>query len=303
MGQIRHRRAAISTAHARLGSALRHARESAGLTTRSVPKGDGFYSSGHISLVEAGAVAASPELVETYGEFGKCAPELRALLELADAARQAAGRSRRQGGRPRLSAPPQDPAEVTHRHQVQEHYTVLTQETDYRFDTTGAIAEMTCSAAIRAKTPGVRLAYSGFTYPADPRPGVLSIEPVSGAPSAHVRESASGAIAAYFDLGRELHPDDEQAHTLVFRLSVASPVRSAPRLRYFADRGTTELTVRAWFPSPAEPDAVWWFATADVVDAEHRDPDRDLPPSSPGFYARTFDQLVPGWCYGFAWAW
>ncbi|HEY7223674.1 MAG TPA: hypothetical protein VH561_08815 [Micromonosporaceae bacterium] len=303
-GRQPRRRPPITEAHARLGAALRTVRKTAGLTTRQIPKApDGCYSSGHISLVEAGAVAASPELVEAYLVFSTTPGELRSLYQQALAATREAGRRRRQGHLAARAGPPRDPGSITDRQQVQEHYIVVAQEADYRFHPTGSIRDVLLTSWIRATSPGVRLVYGGFSYLTDPRRGVLSVEPVAGGRLAEMQESETGAIKAYLETDRDINPDDSQPYRISYRLKVDSPQRSVPRLRYFADEGTKQLRVRAEFPASVDPGVLWWFAAPGAIDAEYRDPRRKLRPGTGGVYHRTFDDLVPGWCYGLTWSW
>lgn len=297
-------RRAISEAHARLGTALRLARVTARLTTRQIPKdGTKFYSSGHISLVEAGAVAASPELVDAYVDAGGDGTELRALHEQALAATRDAGRVRRQGRPAQVATrPPREASAVRDRREVQQHYVVVAQDASYTFSPSRAIRELVCTVRIRAKVSGVCLYHAGFAYPTDQRPGVLAVETISGGALAEVRESPSGAIAVYFRLDHDLDPGDPQPHDLSFRVGVNSDVPAAPRLRYFADAGNEQLSIRVDMSAAGTPGSLWWFAAPDVVDAEHADSRRRLVPHDGGYH-RTFERMVPGWCYGFAWTW
>jgi hypothetical protein len=299
---------AISDAHARLGRALRATRTGAGISTRRVPKDPGgqrHYSSGHISLVESGTTTPSPELLDAYLAMpGGDTPELRRLFDQMQEAVRAAGRRRRQpGGDAPGARPPHDMTEVGSRHDVQQHYVVVSTEADYRFGPTGAIRDVLCTVTLRARNRGVRLYYTGFSYPTDQRPGVLRIEPRSGAGTAAFQESPSGAVGGYFQLDRAISPDDLEPYTLVFAVVVDSERRAAPRLRYFATGGCDQLILRAGFEAPAEPEPVWWFAVPDIIDAEHPAPGQVVPRTPTGRHERRFDRLVPGWCYGFAWTW
>ena len=107
----------------------------------------------------------------------------------------------------------------------------------------------------------------------------------------------------YLRLDRDLAPDDPDSYTLSFRVQVHSTVRAAPRLRYFADVGDERLVLRANFAPAASPPAVWYFAAADVIDAEHRNPAHEVQQVDAGQYEWVFDRLVPSWCYGFVWTW
>jgi hypothetical protein len=192
---------------------------------------------------------------------------------------------------------------VTSRHEVQQHYVVVSHDAHYTFSDNGAIEELVCEISLRAITPGVRLYHCGFGYPSDQRPGVLSIEQILGATAADIRESPTGAIAVYLLLDRALHPADPEPYVLSFQVTIRSERPSGPRLRYFADAGNEQLRLRADFHALAAPALLWWFAAADVVDAEHFLPAHQLKATAGDrlSYERTFDRLVPGWCYGFAW--
>jgi hypothetical protein len=307
---------AISEAHAQLGAALRATRERAGVSTRAVAKvrsaaagespiAPGHYSSGHISSVEAGATAPSPELIEAYAALPCADPgQLRSLHERMVAATRAAARRRREGVETEPEAiPPRSMEDVGDRHDVQRHYVVVATEAEYRFGPTGAVREVEITVAIRATADGARMYYTGFSYPADQRTGVLRAEAVAGAELLAAQESPSGALACYFRLERDLSPEDRDAYRLSFRLSVRSEARAVPCLAYFPTRGGERLQLRASFDAAARPGSVWWFAVPDLIDAERPAPGQELPGNPAFSFARSFDRLVPGWCYGVAWTW
>jgi hypothetical protein len=307
---------AISEAHAHLGVALRATRDQAGISTRAVAKtrsaaageseaAPAYYSSGHISLVEAGATAPSPELIEAYAAMPGSDPgQLRSLHERMLAATRAAARRRREGGEPEPEAvPPRSMEEVSARHDVQRHYVVVATDAEYRFGPTGAVCEVLVAVALRATAAGVLLYYTGFSYPADQRTGVLQAEAGAGAALLSVQESPTGALGCYFRLERELSPEDRDPYRLTFRLSVRSDARAVPCLAYFPTRGGERLRLRASFDSAARPGSVWWFSVPDLVDAEQPAPGHDVPDDPAGSFAHSFERLVPGWCYGVAWTW
>lgn len=296
----------ISAAHVRLGQALRAARVAAGIKTRYVPSDRPdrrYFSSSHISLVENGRTAPSPELIDAYARFSADGSMLRALYEQALAAAGEAARRRRGSQATSESAPPQELGELTSRDDVQRHYVVERNDVDYFFDATGAMRLVRCSVALRAKSSGVRLYYAGHSYPADQRPGVLSVHVESGARIEEVRESESGSLQTFFALDRPISPADSDPYELIFTVAVHSSVVSIPRLRYHAVQGNQRMTLRAQFQPPALPDQIWWFAVPSVVDAEHPRPESALSLVETNEYSRDFDRLVPGWCYGFGWTW
>jgi hypothetical protein len=295
----------ISPAHRRLGAALRKAREVAGINTRTVPKPHGkkpYYSPGHISLVENGRTAPSPELIRTYASFATVeAAKLTTLYDQAMAERSEAGR-RRRGIQSDHDAPmPTDAESIPDRWQVQQNYLVEVNTADCTFDERGVMREATCTAALRATSPDVRLAYAGHGYPADPRPGVLQVEALSGATLSTTRESATGTIQCYFRLNKALYPDDDEPHLLRYRVTVDSEI-PMPRLRFQAEAGNHRLVLRARFTPPAIPRQIWWVEAASTIDADYPVADRMMEPELADF-SRTFDNLVPGWLYGYAWNW
>jgi hypothetical protein len=307
---------AISEAHTQLGAALRATRERAGISTRAVEKirtatpperapAPQYFSSGHISSVEAGLTAPSPELIEAYGALPGSDPgQLRSLHERMVDSTRAAARRRRQGDTAKPgSPPPRSMEEVGDRHDVQRHYVVVATEAEYRFGPTGAIREVKVTVALRATTDGVGMYYTGFNYPADQRRGVLRAEAGTGAELLAAQESPSGALGCYFQLGRTLSPEDRDAYRLSFGLSVHSEARAVPCLAYFPTRGGERLQLRSSFDPAARPEALWWFSVPDLVDAEHPVPGRELSDDPAASFARSFDRLVPGWCYGVAWTW
>jgi hypothetical protein len=296
----------ISEAHARLGQALRRAREASRRSTRQVPRlnpDHPYFSSGHISLVEHGRTAPSPELIDAYVCLASNGAELRALYEQMLAASQESNRRRRGDHLPDERLPPQHLDEVTDRHDVQQHYIVEATEAHYIFDESGTVVEVDTTVNIRARTAGVHLYYTGYTYQADQRPGVLDVEAGVGCTLVGTRESSSGALQSFFKLDEVLSPADPEVYRLSFRIFVKSVIPCLPRLRYYAAAGNQMMILRAQFVPPALPSRIWWFGVADPIDAEYPQSTSEFETQEPAEYHHTFDRLIPGWCYGFGWAW
>jgi transcriptional regulator with XRE-family HTH domain len=297
---------AISAAHLSLGEELRRVRTARGVSTRHVrkqPAGDDCFSSGHISLVENGRTVPSPELIDAYVRLAGDGARLRTLYAQMLAASASAGRRRRAGPTACGIAAPQDLAEVTSRAELQQHYLVERNIAEYQFGPEGAIASVNHAAYLRATSPSVRIYCAGHSYPADSRPGVLSIFPEEGASLITTRESITGAIQSFFELDRPAEPTDPEPSVVRYRLRVNSKLRSAPHLRFHAELGNQSLTLRARFTTPAVPGTVWWFAVPNVVDAEYPQPANQLGPEQGGAFSHGFDHLLPGWCYGLGWVW
>jgi transcriptional regulator with XRE-family HTH domain len=295
----------ISAAHLRLGQELQRIRKGAGVSTRQVRKSHSsqeHFSSGHISLVENGRTVPSPELIDAYAELAGESTRLRALYAQMLAAAASAARQRRGGTEQSESPAPQTLAEVTAREEIQQHYVVERHEAIYSFDPAGVIEFVHYSVALRAVSENVRLYCSGHQYAADPRIGVLQVQAESGASLASVRESVTGAVQSFFVLDRPIEPSDPEPFTVSYRLSVQSSVRSAPHLRYHAEDGNLSLVLHTRFRPPAVPTRIWWFG-AKLLDAEHHQPNNEFPVHDTHGYSQTFEQLVPGWCYGFGWMW
>lgn len=302
-------RSQLSAAHVRLGEALRNSRSSLGLTTRQIERvgaEDSYYQSGHISNVENGHTAPSPELIDAYIAAGADPLTLRSLYRQMREESSDRGRDRRRVNREvvALPAPPQDARAVTQHHEVQDHYFLESSRADCTFDERGVIREFELAVMIRARTDGVRLYYSGHAYSTDRRPGVMSVEAISGGTVTDVRESPTGALQAYFDLGRSLSPSDPRAHELVLRVLVDSEIVARPILVFHNTRGSIgDLDLTARFKPPMLPRSIWRFAVEDTIDAEHAHAGAYLSQTSAGIYSYSFRHLTPQWSYGFAWAW
>lgn len=298
----------ISDAHVRLGRSLRQGRESVHLTTRQIPKADpshAFFSSAHISLVERGCAVPSQELIDAYVAIaGHNREELLTLLSQATAASRRAANARRRGIAPEAAdVPPQEVSPELTRQEVQRHYTVATNDTVYRFDANGGICTLECTVALRALSSNTSLYYADFSYPADTRRGVLRIEPRTGATLLACRESPTGAIQVFLHLDHPISPSDAANYPITFVVHVSSTERALPRLRYYAAHGNLRLNLRAEFQAPYTPKQIWYFSGPDVVDAEHPLEGNTFPITRSAAYEHAFTQLVPTWCYGFAWLW
>jgi len=297
---------AISAAHLRLGDELRRVRKTSGVSTRHVqkqPSGDDCFSSGHISLVENGRTVPSPELIDAYVRLAGDGARLRTLYAQMLAASASAGRRRRAGPEAGGISAPQSLEEVTSRAELQRHYLVERNTAEYQFGPEGAIASVDHTAFLRATSPSVRIYCAGHSYPADSRPGVLTVVPEDAVSLITTRESITGAVQSYFELDHPLEPTDAEPSVIRYRLRVNSKVRSAPHLRFHAELGNQSVTLRTRFTAPAIPATVWWFAVPNVVDAEYPQPGNELERGPDGTYFRAFDHLLPGWCYGLGWVW
>jgi hypothetical protein len=296
----------ISEAHQRLGRALRRVREANGATNRKVPKpgtGKPYFSSGYISQVEAGTVTSSTDLIDGYIALGGDHAELRALYAQVQAAVQESGRTRRRGGDAAPEQPPQRIEDVIVHEDVQRHYVTESDDASYAFTGGGTIETVEHIVTIRAKVPNVRLYYAGHRYGADRQPGVLRVDAISGATLAESQESDTGVLRSYFALDRTLSPDDLEPYQLAFRLTVNSTAQALPRLTFHNGAGLHRMVLRAQFRAPMLPKRIWWCSAPDTIDADAEQDGHELTADAGHVYRHPFDDLVPGWVYGFAWVW
>ncbi|WP_436495547.1 hypothetical protein [Actinokineospora sp. HUAS TT18] len=246
----------------------------------------------------------SLDYVEAIVELGGDASLLRSLYEQMRAYVHHTSRERRRGKSVVLDlVPPHRPEDVADHSDVQQHYAREANDAHYIFNEDGVVEEVRLSVTIRATTPGVRLFYTGHTFDADRRPGVLRIEEGAGGSLVQLRESPSGAVQAYFELDHDLAPSDAQPHVLSWRVLVDSSVRTSPILTFHCSPGTQRLSLRADFKAPALPQSIWWFSAPDTIDAEHPRPDATFASSPGGSYSKSFDSLTPGWSCGLGWVW
>jgi hypothetical protein len=281
---------------------LKKIRKAAGKTQRDI---HGPTGSGHASNVERGRTQPSWDFVEKYLPYGGEVNHLRSLYELARAESADRKTEQRRGSMPGSFHPPPAPQEMAGQGlaDIRRHYIVLEREERYTLGADGVVSSLLCISRLRAASPAVVLFCSVHTYHADQRPDLLTVEARTGCAVEYVERHPTGSILAYFRLDRQLDPADPEPHECSFLVTINSSNRTRPILVANPGSGTKSYTIQAQFTEPATPRQIWWFAGENELSAAMPADGHELASSSRNRYRKTFDAVVPGWCYGFAWRW
>lgn len=291
-----------SEARRRLGAELRRIRRAAGRTQRDI---HGPTGSGHASNVENGRTQPSWDFIEKYLVYGGDVRHLRSLYELARAESDEHKTEQRRGSLPGSFSPARAPQEIggLGYADIRRHYLILEREERYAYDGDGVVSSTMVISALRATSPGVVLFCSTHSYEADERPDLLAVEAVAGCAVERVDRHPNGSVRAYFRLDRQLDPEDAQPHDCRYVVNVNSSVRARPILLALPGPGTRSYTLEATFTEPALPRRLRWFASENELSAIMPGDGYELAEISAGRYRKSFDAIVPGWCYGFVWEW
>jgi hypothetical protein len=296
------KRTARSPEHARLGALLRSARLAAGLTTRDVP-----FSSGHVSNVEGGHVTPSQDYLDVFIDVGadrQLAEGLLAAIDRQATAERDAQRRALRGEPARMTTAPQAVDSRTRAADVRRHYSVDSYDVEFVFSGTGAIREVSSRVALRAVSDEVFYYYAGHA-PDDGHqtfgPPVVSAS--AGAELDRINLSPVGAFDMFFRLTPPMTPDDVEAHIVEYKVVLDDEKLADPVIMYLAPPGAKCHALRVRFESPVMPERIWWFGAPDAYQADHPEPDAELPRSADGRYELVFEPLIAGWCYGFTWRW
>lgn len=289
-------------ARRRLGAELKRIRTAAGKTQRDI---HGPTGSGHASNVENGHTQPSWDFIEKYLPYGGDARYLRSLYELSRAESNDLKTEQRRGSLPGSFSRPPAPQEIADLgyDDIRRHYIVQAREERYTFDADGVVSSLLCFSHLRAVSPAVVLFYSAHSYDADQRPDLMTVQARDGCTVEHVDRHPTGSVRAYFRLARPLYPDDAEPFECSFTVGINSSVRTRPILLANPGHGTQSFTLEAQFTEPSTPTRIWWCATESEVSAVMPGDTYELAALSNGRYRKTFDAIVPGWCYGFAWQW
>lgn len=297
MGKEGRRREPLSESHRALGAALRAARERLRKTTREVPG----YTSGHISNVENGYVTPSELVVAAYAQLGADPAPLRGLLE---AARAESARLKLQRLKP-ASVDESDP-DVTVDSPLEEiraRYDFDDLEYLVRYDSAGVLNEIVAVLTARATQLPVTLVMFSALYNADPRPGVVGLEALSGCQIVQVRPSAAGAMAAVASLDEPIDGHMTTRAKYSYRIRVYSSIRAQPLLREYSIKFRARQAFRIQFTHPAVPTSIWWFRATDIVDTMGEPLDEHLLPVHPSGFVRFEFEGVAREIIGLAWQW
>ena len=290
-----------SEAHARLGAQLRELRKARGLSQRALAAG--VFSDSHLANVENGLVTPSTALLEHY--IAKCGGDYSLLdLMLADvlAHREHQRRERRASERGEPIA--QADGQLYERPDPYRLYRLASIETYTTYDYHGIPTDFRAHIAIRAKVPGLNRYYFGIGCHGDYRRGAMELLAGEGCHIGEFHESDKGVHNGYFELDRELSPEDAAPYEFSFaakyhtHMRVDQPLVSQPKTE------TARYLVQVQFTPPSLPAKVWWYDVATAVEVEDDQPeDQTMPTSLSGYYRHEFTRLVIGRVYGFGWRW
>lgn len=290
-----------SEAHARLGVTLRELRKARGLSQRALANGE--FSDGHLANVENGLTTPSTALLEHYvahcgGDYGLL--ELMLADVLAHKEHQRRERRASERGEPITQANGQ----LYDRPDPYRLYRLASIETHMTYDYHGIPTDFRAHLAMRAKVPGLNRYYFGIGCHGDYRRGVLELLPGEGCRVGEFHESEMGVHNGYFELDRELSPDDPAPYEFSFSAKyhthkrVDQPLVSQPKTE------TARYVVQLQFTQPSLPAKVWWYDVATAVEVEDDQPEVQTLTNSPsGYYRHEFTRLVIGRVYGFGWRW
>lgn len=297
MTEAARRREPLSESHAALGAALRVARKRSGRTTREVPG----YTSGHVSNVENGYVTPSDLVVAAYAEIGADPAPLRGLLEAARAESARAKLRRLKSSTAESDSPDTTPDSSLE--EIRARYEFDDLEYLIRYDSAGVMIEAVAILIARGiRVPVTHVMFSAL-YNADPRPGVVALEALSGCTIVQRRQSATGAVAAIAVLDEAIDGVTVLRATYSYRIAVRSAARAQPLLREFSDKFRARQSFRVQFTPPALPTQLWWFRAHDIVDTMG-EPSRGqlLAIHRSGFVSYEFEGVARE-MIGLAWRW
>ncbi|MDA2803065.1 helix-turn-helix domain-containing protein [Nocardiopsis suaedae] len=284
-----------------LGELLRAARTAAGATTRQV---EGF-SSGHVSNVENGRVMPSRQFLLTYVTRFGC--DRNRVMDAYQRAKVAAS-GRREAARNAQGVEGvwEVNLDATSSHaDIRSAYRIRSTESSYLLGGRGEIKEITAIRTISPVSAEVSFVSVRYTYPTDPNPGVLSIQPEYGCSLVRCDESHMGSISAVLALEAPASVGGVDA-SVAYRIRVDSDIPAVPRIRHYASGQTLKCSVRVWFHESKIPVSAWSYRARSRVAADYVDysADQASPLSSVtgGFIFSDFYDLDDEYC-GVAWSW
>lgn len=268
-----------------LGSALRAARVTAGLTSRDIPG----VSSGHISQVENGRVLPSESLVRKYLAFGGDAGRLLGLLDRARAVRN-------QDETPASAAQLTDVS--TDPHILRRGYTIEQVTDRHRFGSNRDLVRISHLATIHLVNQASRYFPIRYSYEDDPRPGVAMVEPGDGCRVVRHTDDAEGTVYAVLDFG-DAPRDSAGATGVSWTITVNSQAPSRPRVVAGTSTRLPAACVAAEFAEGTAPAEVMHFRAFDHRVTPKRN---DAVPLESGQCQHRFHDLEREW-WGLAWTW
>ena len=183
-------------------------------------------------------------------------------------------------------------------------YSIDVIESHTTYDGHGIPTELRLILTIRAKVEGLDRYYFGIGCHGDYRRGAVSLEAGFGCSIGEFTESDKGVHNGYFQLDRELSPEDAEPFTFLIRVVYHTHVRADWPIISQPKTDTVRYVLSAQFTAPSLPKRVWWFDAATAVEAENDPADKQvLPRTSSGFYRHVFTSLALWRTYGLNGEW
>jgi len=294
------RRIPKSDEHQRLGSKLRAIRERARKTTREVAKPDGsVYASSHIANVEGGYATFPKPLLLAYsrlgGDYVSLVADAERLLrrEIRDSSQTNPDDYALKNG----LIDPTSPESLLRR-----GYAIDVNEDTAHFGPNRVPIRVIHQATIRPLLQATRFFVCRYGYDDDLRPGVLSIDTISGCEVARLQESEYGVLDIVLEFNQG-NLDDLGRCALSWMITYNTDEPATPDLKVGTRTLIPRISKRAQFTAPALPTKIWWFRDTDPLRAYvEPKPEQVIPLNSAAYYFRDFTNVEAELC-GLAWKW
>ncbi|MCA1601377.1 MAG: helix-turn-helix domain-containing protein [Acidobacteria bacterium] len=300
MPPLQPRRPPKSDGHKRLGEKLREIRERAGKSTREVAKQDGsLYASGHIANVEGGYATFPKSLLLAYSRLGG-----DYVLLVAEAERlrrsEAAGSNQPEPDDAALSSSLADPASPESL--LRRGYAIDANEDTIHFGPDRVPVKSIHQVVIKPLLAAAKFVVCRYSYDDDRRPGVVTVDAISGCEIARLQESTSGVLDIVFAFDQQTL-DHYGRCTLSWAVQYYTTIPADPTLIVGARTRVAHISKRVQFTGPALPSKIWWFRDTDPLRARV-DPqvDQIIPLNSSAYYFHDFTDVETELC-GLVWEW
>jgi len=265
-----------------------------------VAKPDGsFYASGHIANVEGGYATFPKSLLLAYSILGGDYVSLVAAAEKLSRYETRTS-SQTDPDDDALRSGLADPTSLESL--LRRGYAIDANEDTNYFGHNRAPIRSVHQVLIRPLLPTARFFVCRYGYDDDRRPGVLSIDTISGCEVARVQESQYGVLDIVLAFDQD-NLDDLNRCTLSWVINYRTDVAASPQMIVGTKARIPRISKRAQFSEPALPSKIWWFRDTDPLRA-HVDPKlaQIIPINSSAYYFHDFVDAETELC-GLVWKW
>lgn len=181
------------------------------------------------------------------------------------------------------------------------HFLTESRETWYKFGRNRVLREQLMASRLIALVRDASVYRTHFCYRADPRDGVVEIEPVFGCEADGTPYFSDGISFLRLRIPRRLELGE--AHDVVLRVRVRSDHECQPRLMTTAGQDEKSMVKHVEFAPDAVPERIWRFAHLTHPGVAHN-PRQTLIAGGPHrFIHQSWSGLRIGLCYGITWYW